>query len=75
MQAGYPKHRCYADFTHRSFAEFIKLHNASALRLALLGKSLPSVWPSKIPAFDLVLTNAWPSKVFSLASQLLPRRP
>ncbi|XP_078333924.1 uncharacterized protein LOC111126993 isoform X2 [Crassostrea virginica] len=36
MQAGYPKHRCYADFTHRSFAEFIKLHNASALRLALL---------------------------------------
>nr|XP_034303219.1 nostrin isoform X4 [Crassostrea gigas] len=36
MQSGYPKHRCYADFTHRSFAEFIKLHNASALRLALL---------------------------------------
>ncbi|XP_048780771.2 nostrin-like isoform X2 [Ostrea edulis] len=36
MQSGYPKHRCYADSTHRSFGEFIKLNNASALRLALL---------------------------------------
>ncbi|XP_061178105.1 uncharacterized protein LOC133186797 [Saccostrea echinata] len=36
MQSGYSKHHCYADFTHRSFGEFIKLNNASALRLALL---------------------------------------